>query len=102
MGASMQPQGHLQVVVNLADYGLNPQAALDAPRWYFASGNRVLLEPSVPEKVVRGLADLGHQMTISQAAKHSSLFGRGQIILQQNGVFAAGSEPRADGMAIAL
>ena len=102
MGASMQPQGHLQVVVNLVDCGLNPQAALDAPRWYFASGKRVLFEPSVPEKVVRGLADMGHQTTISRTAKHLSLFGRGQIILRQNGVFAAGSEPRTDGMAIAL
>ncbi|NER38245.1 MAG: gamma-glutamyltransferase family protein [Oscillatoria sp. SIO1A7] len=99
MGASMQPQGHLQVVVNLADYGLNPQAALDAPRWCFASGKRVFFEPSVPEKVMRGLADLGHEV---RSTNQTKLFGRGQIILRQNGVLVAGSEPRADGMAIAL
>lgn len=99
MGASMQPQGHLQVVVNLADYGLNPQAALDAPRWCFASGKRVFFEPSVPEKVVRELADLGHEV---RSTKQTKLFGRGQIILRQNGVLVAGSEPRADGIAIAL
>lgn len=98
MGGPMQPQGHLQVVSNLVDYGMNPQAAIDAPRWNFVAGNRVLLEASVPESVSRELSDRGHEVRVT---RQESLFGRGQIILTQNGVLVAGSEPRADGMAIA-
>lgn len=97
MGGPMQPQGHLQVIVNMADYGMNPQAALDAPRWRFLEGSRVLLESSVPRHVALDLADMGHEVEMSPEA---SDFGRGQIILQEEGVFFAGSEPRADGMAL--
>ncbi len=96
MGASMQPQGHVQMVVNLVDYGLNPQAALDAPRWRFMEGNRVLLERSLPQAVVQGLRDRQHQI------QQGGFFGRGQMILRQNGVLVAASEPRADGLAIAV
>lgn len=96
MGGSMQPQGHLQVVVNLVDYGMNPQAALDAPRWRFVENNRVLLEHAVPEPVATGLVERQHTI------RRGGFFGRGQIILRQNGVLVAASEPRADGMAIAL
>lgn len=99
MGGQMQPQGHLQIVTNLVDYQLNPQAALDAPRWRFMENNRVILENSVSEAIAKGLLDRGHAVQVSS---EKSLFGRGQIILQQNGVFVAGSEPRSDGMAIAF
>ena len=97
MGGSMQPQGHLQVVVNQADYGMNPQAALDAPRWQFVSGNTVLLEQSVPQAVALALAQRGHNIQIGAEAG----FGKGQIILRQGGVLVAASEPRADGLALA-
>ncbi|MBT9314429.1 gamma-glutamyltransferase family protein [Leptothoe spongobia] len=100
MGASMQPQGHLQVVSNLVDHGLNPQAALDAPRWRFDQGNRVFLEQTVPRHVVLGLSDLGHAV---QVVAEPGMFGKGQVILRlENGVLVAGSEPRADGIAIVL
>ena len=100
MGASMQPQGHLQVVSNLVDYGLNPQAALDAPRWRFDRGNRVFLEQTVPRHVALGLSDLGHDV---QVVAGPETFGKGQVILRlENGVLVAGTEPRADGMAIVL
>nr|MBX2865906.1 gamma-glutamyltransferase family protein [Leptolyngbyaceae cyanobacterium MAG.088] len=100
MGASMQPQGHLQVVSNLVDRGLNPQAALDAPRWRFDQGNRVFLEQTVPRHVALGLSDLGHDV---QVVADPGMFGKGQMILRlENGVLVAGSEPRADGMAIVL
>ncbi|MEA5462545.1 gamma-glutamyltransferase family protein [Leptothoe sp. PORK10 BA2] len=100
MGASMQPQGHLQVVSNLVDHGLNPQAALDAPRWRFERGNQVFLEQTVPRHVALGLRDLGHDV---QVLAEPESFGKGQMILRLgNGVLVAGSEPRADGMAIVL
>ncbi|GAB4380223.1 MAG: gamma-glutamyltransferase family protein [Elainellaceae cyanobacterium] len=98
MGGHMQPQGHLQMVVNLTDYGMNPQAALDAPRWQFMSGKHVLLEQTVPRSVVLGLGDRGHAIELTAEGRK---FGKGQIILRQNGVFVAASEPRADGVALA-
>ena len=98
MGGPMQPQGHLQVVVNLADYGMNPQAALDAPRWQFVQRKTVLLEQAVPRQVAQTLTDRGHDVSISA---DGGRFGKGQVILRQNKVFVAASEPRADGMAIA-
>jgi gamma-glutamyltranspeptidase/glutathione hydrolase len=97
MGGAMQPQGHLQVVVNLADYGMNLQAALDAPRWRFCLGNRVLLEFGVSENVVRELRERGHQIEMGD----ETMFGKGQIILRQGGTLVAGSEPRGDGLALA-
>ena len=98
MGGPMQPQGHLQVVVNIKDYGMNPQAALDAPRWQFIAGNLAILEPEVSEEITQKLADRGHEISIST---NPWLFGKGQIILKQGEVFVAASEPRADGMALA-
>ncbi len=97
MGGSMQPQGHLQVVVNMTDYDMNPQAALDAPRWRFLSGKRVLLEQTIPHHVVLALAERGHDVQVSAQGEH---FGRGQIILRREGVLIAASEPRADGLAL--
>jgi gamma-glutamyltranspeptidase/glutathione hydrolase len=95
MGGFMQPQGHLQVVVNLVDYGMNPQAALDAPRWQFVRNNLVLLESTISPAIATGLSDRGHKV------QPGKFFGRGQIILQENGILAAASEPRADGVAMA-
>jgi gamma-glutamyltranspeptidase/glutathione hydrolase len=95
MGGPMQPQGHLQVVVNLVDYGMNPQAALDAPRWQFVRDNRVLLEPTIAPEIRQGLRDRGHQV------QTGNFFGRGQVIVRQNGSFVAASESRADGLALA-
>jgi gamma-glutamyltranspeptidase/glutathione hydrolase len=96
MGGPMQPQGQLQVVVNLVDYDLNPQAALDAPRWQFVSGDRVLVEASVGEKIRLELAQRGHDIQVGI----ETLFGKGQIILKQEEVLVAASEPRCDGLAL--
>lgn len=101
MGGHMQPQGHVQVVTNLVDYGLNPQAALDAPRWQVSlttSGCQILLEQAVPQAVVLGLAARGHTV---QLAAEGRWFGKGQIILKQGDTLVAASEPRADGLALA-
>jgi gamma-glutamyltranspeptidase/glutathione hydrolase len=97
MGGEMQPQGHLQVVVNLADYGMNPQAALDAPRWRFVNNATVLLESTVDREITQGLARRGHDVRQNRAG----FFGRGQMIAKQERVFVAASESRADGLAIA-
>lgn len=97
MGAPMQPQGHLQMAVNLADYKMNPQMALDAPRWRFIAGNNVLLESGVPRDVIEGLIKKGHDIQVASEI----MFGKGQMILRQGDAFIAASEPRADGLAIA-
>ena len=98
MGAPMQPQGHVQMVVNLVDYGMNPQAALDAPRWRWVAKNRVWLEPPVFPTVAVGLSDRDHQIHLSV---EPSAFGRGQMILRSGETLIAASEPRADGLALA-
>lgn len=95
MGAFMQPQGHVQVVMNTVDFALNPQAALDAPRWQWKEGCTVELEHQVPEHIARLLAARGHDVRWSLA---TAGFGRGQIIWRsEDGVLAGGTEPRADG-----
>jgi gamma-glutamyltranspeptidase/glutathione hydrolase len=95
MGGFMQPQGHVQMVMNTVDFGLNPQASLDAPRWEWESGKRVSIERSTPEHLFHGLAGLGHQVVWSG---NRMGFGRGQIIWRNaDGVLCGGTEPRADG-----
>ncbi|MDJ0713207.1 MAG: gamma-glutamyltransferase [Prochloraceae cyanobacterium] len=97
MGAPMQPQGHLQIVVNLVDYLMNPQSALDAPRWRFIEKDLVLLEAMVDPNIVMDLVKRGHQIRFAPPW----MFGKGQIILRQdNGTLVAASEPRSDGVAL--
>ncbi|MCP5151061.1 MAG: gamma-glutamyltransferase family protein [Ectothiorhodospiraceae bacterium] len=98
MGGEMQPPGHLQVMTSMLDWDLNPQSALDAPRWYFAGGKAIHLEPGTPAARADALRALGHEVTV---APDDLSFGRGQIIVRlDNGVYAAGSEPRTDGAAV--
>jgi len=95
MGAFMQPQGHVQMVMNTLDFGLNPQAALDAPRWEWESGKRVNIERSMPEHLYHALGRLGHEVAWSN---NRLGFGRGQIIWRNEaGVLCGGTEPRSDG-----
>lgn len=106
MGGFMQPQGHLQVVVALADDGLDPQAALDRPRFCIgdgAAGGRVSLEEGIPAATVAALAGMGHPVDVV-AGHERALFGRGQIIRRdpETGVLCGGSDPRADGCAMSL
>lgn len=95
MGAFMQPQGHVQVVVNTVDYHMNPQECLDAPRMQWTGGKRIQLEREVPAHVGLRLAEMGHQVEIC----NSNLdMGRGQIIWRvEDGTLAGGTEPRCDG-----
>ncbi|MCD8508565.1 MAG: gamma-glutamyltransferase family protein [Bacillus sp. (in: Bacteria)] len=96
MGGFMQPQGHMQVIMNTIDFGLNPQAALDAPRWQWMKGKEVHLEHSVLNHIALGLSAKGHQI---QVAHQTGGFGRGQIIWRDpvTGVLAGGTESRTDG-----
>ena len=64
MGGFMQPQGHLQVVCNVVDFGMNPQEALDAPRFRWDRGRQVALEPDVSAEVRSTLRDWGHEVVV--------------------------------------
>lgn len=100
MGGEMQPQGHLQVVSGMVDHGLNPQAALDAPRWQVDRDWTVHVESQTPTAVIEGLEARGHRVVVERSRLS---FGRGQIIRRSDdGVYAAGSEPRADGCAVGI
>ncbi len=106
MGGFMQPQGHLQVVVAMLDDHLDPQAALDQPRFCIsegAAGGEVNLEAGISPVVMDELAAMGH--AVNEVSGHDrALFGRGQIIHRDpgSGVLWAGSDPRADGCAVSL
>lgn len=96
MGGFMQPQGHLQVIMNTIDFQLNPQAALDAPRWQWIKEKKVLVEPHFPNHIAQSLARRGHHI---QVALDGGAFGRGQIIWRdpETGVLYGGTESRTDG-----
>ncbi len=96
MCGMIQPQAHVQVVMNLIDFDLNPQAALDAPRWRWVKDKIIEVEPQFPDHIAQALERRGHRV---QRALDSGMFGRGQIILKDpaTNVLAGGTEPRADG-----
>ena len=94
MGAFMQPQGHVQVMINTLDYAMNPQEALDAPRWQWVGGKRIQLEPGFDAGIAEELRRRGHEIEPGDPID----FGRGQIIWRDgSGVLCGGTEPRADG-----
>ena len=100
MGGFMQPQGHVQVMVNTLEYGLGPQAALNAPRWRWTEGLNVELERGMPPEIALELQKRGHQV-VSEA--DSGGFGCGQIIWRdRDGTLIGGSDPRADGCVAAF
>ena len=94
MGAFMQPQGHVQTLINLLDLGMNPQEALDAPRWQWTGGKRIELEPDFDPTLASALGERGHELSRGESIN----FGRGQIIWRdESGVLCGATEPRADG-----
>jgi gamma-glutamyltranspeptidase/glutathione hydrolase len=115
MGGYMQPQGHVQVLMNQYVFGMSPQEALDAPRFLVGDGmpsadgtvsrNAVNLEEGIGQEVVDGLRKLGHNVHVVGGFDRG-MFGRGQIIrVNDHGgqrVYSAGSDPRGDGCAIPL
>ncbi len=106
MGGFMQPQGHVQVLSALVDNGLDPQAALDLPRFCIdvdEDGGEVAMEDGMPQETISELKKMGHAM-YPVSGYERALFGRGQVILRdaETGALQAGSDPRADGCAMTL
>jgi len=98
MGGHMQPQGHVQLVMSTVDDGLDPQAALDVPRWYWSTGRRLQVEPHFDAGQVDALRRRGHEVTVDDDA---GVYGYGQAIwCRPGGGYVAGTEPRADGCAV--
>jgi gamma-glutamyltranspeptidase/glutathione hydrolase len=97
MGGPIQPPGHVQAVVRMFDYGMNPQAALDAPRWKVNAGRSIDLEASADPALRAGLLALGHRL---ESVPDSYMdFGGGQCIVRIDGGYVAASDPRRDGQA---
>lgn len=106
MGGFMQPQGHMQVISAMVDDGLNPQEALDQPRWCLASGtadSALFLEEGIPVNAMARLADLGHNVR-PVSGRGRGVFGSGQIIRRDadTGALFGGSDPRKDGLVAAF
>ena len=97
MGGPIQPPGHVQTLVRLLTYGMNPQAALDAPRWKVNGGLSIDLESSAAPELRAGLAALGHAL---ESVPDSYMdFGAGQFIVRSDDGYVAASDPRRDGQA---
>jgi gamma-glutamyltranspeptidase/glutathione hydrolase len=105
MGGFMQPQGHLQIFLELAQ-GLDPQSALDLPRFCITdgtSGGEIGLEEGISGKVSADLVERGHRIQKVRGWQRA-MFGRGQVILRDadTGVLIGGSDHRADGCAMTI
>lgn len=97
VGGYMQPQSHVQILSAIIDSGLNPQAAIDAPRFSWEGGLNVDVEGAFHQAIPLALARRGHNVQI----KHDRHFGRAQMILRDvHGAWCGASEPRGDGYAI--
>ena len=100
MGGFMQPQGHLQVICNMVDFGMEPQQALNALRFQVI-GDTTLVEEGLPPAVMGELQSRGHQLNLVSGHARVGM-GGGQVIRRhpESGVLWAGSEPRKDGCAV--
>jgi gamma-glutamyltranspeptidase/glutathione hydrolase len=96
MGGAFQAQGHVQMIVRIFEYGQNPQAAIDAPRWQVLDGRRVLVESGISEAVLDNLKSRGHEIEIGLPTE----FGGAQVIYRLDRGYLAASEGRKDGQAV--
>jgi len=111
MGANMQPQGQVQILVNTIDQGMNPQQAIDASRVRVLGGNRISLESTFAPDVIARLASFGHEIIPGEEPPADwlqphdflhSFMGSAQAIVIDPlfGTLCGGSDPRLDGVAI--
>jgi gamma-glutamyltranspeptidase/glutathione hydrolase len=109
-GGDFQPQGNIQVLTNLIDFAMDPQAAVEAPRWWSFPGTdpatierdmELRVEAEMPEATVRGLERLGHRVVRRQPGVYD---GKMQLIVRdaQRGVLKGASDPRGDGQAVGM
>jgi gamma-glutamyltranspeptidase/glutathione hydrolase len=96
MGGSMQPQGHTQLLLNILVFGMDLQDAIDAPRFRHMSGYSVAIEEPISPEARAGLEALGHEIRVQGPGS----FGGAQAIIKLDRGWAAGSDPRKDGMAV--
>jgi gamma-glutamyltranspeptidase/glutathione hydrolase len=97
MGGSMQPQGHVQMMVRVFDYNQNPQSACDAPRWRIDEDFSVAVEPGFSELVISDLKKRGHAIIEDATIFH---YGGAQAIHCLPCGYCAASDPRKDGQAV--
>ena len=97
MGGTMQPQGHAQLIVRIADYGQNPQAACDGPRFRWVKGMEMNVEGGLKPSVLEELAQRGHQLT--ELTEGYMDFGSCQAAWKMDGGYLGVSDPRRDGQA---
>jgi gamma-glutamyltranspeptidase/glutathione hydrolase len=103
MGGDIQAQGHAQVLINLADRGMNLQQAIEAPRVRYISGRGVMLEETMASPVIDALVRRGHERMLPPAGiMHRALMGGGQAIMidPATGALSGASDPRKDGLAL--
>ena len=98
MGGAIQPQGHVQVLVNLIDRRMNLQQAIEAARFRYLSGKRVIMEDEMTDAVINRLIERGHE----RASGRGLSMGGGQAIMIDpvTGTLMGASDPRKDGLAI--
>lgn len=101
MGGHMQPQGHVQMITRLFDYGQDVQQAVDAPRWYVDEQWRIHLEPGSwnIDALADALRGRGHEVV---CAKDAHLFGGAQLIRKTDAGYCAASDPRKEGQAVGV
>ncbi len=95
MGGAMQPQGHVQVLLNLLVFGMDPQQAVDAARFRHMTGRRVALESPIGDRVRAALTGMGHEIV----DERDIAFGGAQLVMKLPRGWAAASDPRKDGHA---
>src|ERR1044072_406336 len=101
MGGGIQPQGHVQVLVNLIDLGMGLQQAIDAPRFRYMKGREVLLEDEISPTVINQLIAMGHVRAAPPGILRSSMGGGQAIMIDPvNKTLMGASDPRKDGLAI--
>ncbi|GAA6209258.1 gamma-glutamyltransferase family protein [Cognatishimia sp. WU-CL00825] len=95
MGGQYQSTGHARLISNMLDFGLSPQAAIDAPRCFFENG-KLNIERGYAANVMQTLETMGHDITVPE----SPIGGAQSITIHQNGVLEGASDPRKDGCAL--